>query len=70
MKEFSRLEVAFAFFFTIELFVRCCVQYSFASPNKYFQEMLSDVFFYIDVLAVLPAYIDIAIGRVVHVATS
>jgi hypothetical protein len=67
LKEFNRLEVVFAFLFTIELFVRCLVQYSFASPKKYFQEVLSDVFFYIDVLAVLPTYIDIAIGWAVQV---
>ena len=38
--------------------MRCFVQYSFDSPQKYFREMFSDMFFYIDTLAVLPTYID------------
>ena len=38
--------------------MRCFVQYSFESPQQYFREMFSDMFFYIDTLAVLPTYID------------
>jgi hypothetical protein len=52
LKSFEILEQVFAIFFTFELLIRCLVQYSFESPQQYFREMSSDMFFYIDALAV------------------
>ena len=59
LRSFDVLEQVFAFIFTFELLLRCFVQYSFESPGRYFREMFSDMFFYVDFLAVLPTYIDL-----------
>ena len=59
LKVFDYLEVTFACLFAVELLVRCFVQYSFRSRKDYFKEMFSDVYFYVDFIAVLPSFIDL-----------
>jgi len=56
------LEVVFAIIFTVELGIRILVQYPVDTAKNFFKSMGTDLFFYIDGLAVLPTYIDMLVS--------